>query len=145
MQTNIGTVYTAKVANGNGGNHNGNGGGDPPHTVTGRNLAHARRNANQKGAIAAQMVKGEVVLTKPTMIQAAHDAGANMPYVQLALKLSPESRARVAAGEITIAQALAANGLLEAWLEATPEVRAALGNAVGIDVIWDQVISPALD
>lgn len=126
--------------------HNGNGGGNGhgPVQLTGRNLAHCRRTASQKAAVAAQQVEGEVERTKPTIIQAAADVGANIPYVQLALKLTRATRARVAAGEITISEAAEANGLLAAWLVATSEEKAALGVAVGPDAIWDSAIQPSL-
>jgi hypothetical protein len=116
----------------------------PAKTITGRNLAHAHRTASQRGAVAAQLVLEEVEHTKPTMIQAAAITGANIPYVQLALRLKPETRARVAAGELTIAEAAKANGLLSAWIAATPTEKAALGVAVGVDAIWDAVISPSI-
>lgn len=129
--------------NSNGGG-NGGGNGHKPVQLTGPKLAHAHRTASQKAAVAAQMVKEEVERTKPTIIPAAADIGANIPYVRCALKLTPETRERVAAGEITITEAAKANGLLAAWLASTPEERAAFGADVGVDAVWDAAIKPSL-
>jgi hypothetical protein len=117
----------------------------PSTAVTGRNLAHAHRTASQRGALAAQLVLEEVAHSKPTIIQAAAVTGANVPYVNFALRLKPETRARVASGELTIAEAAKANGLLAAYLSATKTTKAAFGVAAGINSIWDDVIAPSLD
>ena len=113
--------------------------------MTGRNLAHCGRTPSQRAAVAAQLVKGEVERVEPTIIQASADLSVSVPYTQLALKLTPATRARVAADEITISEAVKANGLLAAWFAASPEEQAALGAAVGVDVIWDASIKPSLD
>jgi hypothetical protein len=67
-----------------------------------------------------------------------------VPYTQFALRLKPGTRARVAAGELTIAQAAKANGLYAAWVEASPDEKAALGRIVGVDAIWDNMIQPSI-
>ena len=127
------------------GNGNGKGGGHhSPTLITGRDLAHSHRTASQRGALAAQLVLEELQRVEPTAIQAAADTGANMAYVQIALRLTPATRARVAAGEFTIAEAAKANGLLGAWITSTPAEKAALGAAVGVDAVWDNVIQPTL-
>ena len=126
-------------------NGNGGGNGHGPVQLTGRNFAHAHRTASQKAAVAAQQVLGLVERIKPTIIQAAADVGVSVPYVQLALKLKPETLQRVADGEISLLDAVKANGLLAAWLANTPEEQAALGAIVGVDKIWDGVIAPSLD
>jgi hypothetical protein len=121
---------------------NGNGHHSP--TVTGRNLAHSHRTASQRAALAAQLVLEEVEQIKPTMIQAAAVTRVNIPYVQFALRLTPATRERVAKGELTIAEAAKANGLLAAWEAATLADKAALGSAVGVNEIWDRAIQPSI-
>jgi hypothetical protein len=116
----------------------------PSHLITGRNLAHAHRNAHQRAGIAAQLVLGEVHLVKPTITQVAPVAHVSVPYVQLALRLKVETRARVARGELSLIEATKANGLLTAWIASTPEERAALGAAVGVNEIWDHAIQPSV-
>ena len=114
------------------------------HQITGRNLAHAHRGAHERAGIAAQMVLGEVALIKPTITQAASIVRASTTYVHEALRLKTETRARVAVGELSLLDAVAANGLLSAWIASTPAERAALGAAVGVDEIWDHAIQPSV-
>jgi hypothetical protein len=136
-------IKSNHLRNGNDGNGSG-GGHHSPLLITGRNLAHSHRTASQRGALAAQLVLEEVEHIKPTMIQAAAVTRANIPYVQFALRLTPETRARVAAGEFSLAEAAKANGLLAAWIASTPAEKAALGSAVGVNEIWDSAIQPLI-
>ena len=115
-----------------------------PTVITGRDLAHSHRTASQRGALAAQLVLEEVEHIKPTMIQAAAVTRTNIPYVQIALRLTPATRVRVAAGEFTLAEAAKANGLLAAWIASTAAEKTALGAAVGVDAVWDSVIQPLI-
>jgi hypothetical protein len=131
-------IKSDRLRNGKGNGHH------SPTLITGRNLAHAHRTASQRGALAAQLVLEELHRVEPTAIQAAADTGANMPYVQIALRLTPLTRARVAKGELTIPEAAKANGLLAAWEAATLAEKAALGATVGVDAVWDNVIQPTL-
>jgi hypothetical protein len=118
--------------------------GEIPHLITGRNLAHAHRGAHERAGIAAQLVQGEVALVKPTITQAASITRASTTYVHEALRLKTETRARVATGELSLLNAVSANGLLTAWIASTPEERAALGAAVGVNEIWDHAIQPSV-
>jgi hypothetical protein len=122
-----------------------NGNGHPVISlITGRNLAHAHRDAGERAGIAAQLVLGEAELVKPTITQIAPAARVSLPYVHRALRLKVETRARVAAGELALLDAVKANGLLTAWIASTPEERAALGAAVGVNEIWDHAIQPSV-
>jgi hypothetical protein len=58
--------------------------------------------------------------------------------------LKPATRMRVARGELSLLEASKANGLLEAWFASTPDKKVALGIAVGVDQVWDSVISPSI-
>jgi hypothetical protein len=117
---------------------------EPFFPITGRNLAHAHRDAGERAGIAAQLVLGEAELIRPTITQVAPITHVSVPYVQLALRLKVETRARVAAGELSFLQAVKANGLLAAWIASTPAERAALGSVVGVDEIWDCAIEPSV-
>jgi hypothetical protein len=113
-------------------------------TINGRNLAHSHRSASERAGLAAQLILGEARLVKPTITQIAPIASVCVPYVQVALKLSEATRNRVVKGELTLADAAKANGLLSAWFSAAPAEKAALGIAVGVDRIWDDVIALAI-
>lgn len=71
-------------------------------------------------------------------------AHVSTPYVQFALRLKQETRARVATGELSLLDAVKANGLLTAWIAATPAEKAALGSIVGVNEIWDRAIFPSI-
>jgi hypothetical protein len=134
------------LRNGNGGNGNGNGSGKhSPLLITGREVfARTNRGASERAGLGAQLVLGEAWLTKLTAAQAAVLTHTTLQNIYAAMHLAPKTRARVAAGELTLAEAAKANGLLAAWISSTPDERAALGVAVGVDKIWDAVISPSI-
>jgi hypothetical protein len=102
-----------------------------PSRVTGRNLAYTRRTPGQRAAVAAQIALGEAELTPPTQRQAAAMAGASLPYVHLALGLSPSARTRVARGEMSLAEAVRFSNLFRSYLTAPPE-RASAVISVGV-------------
>jgi hypothetical protein len=116
----------------------------PPAPVTGRNVAHAPRSVSQRAVLAAQLRLGDAVLVSPTITQCAALTRVSQPCISLALKLKPATRDRVAVGELTLADAARANGLLVAWLAATPAEKAAFGIAVGVNEVWDAAISPSI-
>jgi len=115
-----------------------------PFSITGRWIAHASLNASERAAVGAQLVLSEAQLVRPTATQVGAILHVSAPYLGLALKLAPETRDRVAMGELSLTDAAKGNGLVTAWLVATPDERCALGRAVGIDAIWDASIEPSL-
>jgi hypothetical protein len=116
----------------------------PPFLVTGRDIAHSHRTPSQRAALAAQLVLGEAKLTKPTITQVVEIVRVSGPYVRFAMRLKENTRERVGDGELPLAAAARANGLLAAWLDATPEEQAALGTAVGVNAIWNCAIAPSI-
>jgi hypothetical protein len=66
--------------------------------VTGRNLAHAARSASQRAVLAAELVEGAAVLTKPTVRQAVRLCKVCQPYVNAALQATPAERELVVSG-----------------------------------------------
>jgi hypothetical protein len=137
------TLYTNGPHNGNGGNGQGN--GHSPSSVVGRSLAHSHLTASQRAAVAAKLVLGEARLIAPTITQVVPIVHVSTPYVRVALELVEETRARVAMGELlSLSDAAKANGLLAAWLTASPVERAALGTIVGADEVWADAVLPSL-
>jgi hypothetical protein len=132
------------------GSRNGNGGnGDhsplPLFLLTGRTIfARTNRGIDERAGLSGQLVTGEVQLTSLTVPQAAAITHSITHRTYAALQLAPASRARVAKGEVSLADALKGNGLVAAWLMATADERAALGAIVGVDEVWDDAIKPAI-
>jgi hypothetical protein len=112
--------------------------------IFGRDIAHSHRSAGERAALAAQLIVGERTLCQPTATQVGPIVRASLPYIHIARLLKPATRMRVARGELSLVEASKANGLLEAWYSASPDERAALGSVVGVDAVWDAVISPAI-
>jgi len=113
-------------------------------SFTGRELAHCHFSVSERAAIAAWLVQGRVHLVKPTIKQAAALAGVSVPYVQAALRLDVNVLARVALGEASLADAARGNGLVAAFLAASPKDKVAFAKAVGTDSLWSDAIEPAI-
>jgi hypothetical protein len=114
--------------------------------VSGRSLAHRRRTAGERAAIAAQLVCGELHLIEPTISQAATLAGASVSYTRIALEAPAEQRAKLAAGSQPITDLLHSaqdRELDQAWATATSEARAAFGRR-HVAELWDHAIAPSL-
>jgi hypothetical protein len=137
------SLYALSSAFGNG---NGNGHARPgPHLITGRSIiTHTNRDVDERAGLAARLVLGEAHLVKPTVPQAAALTHATIHTIYDALRLAPETRVRVAAGELSLTDAMKGNGLVSAWLVATPAEKAALGSIVGVDEVWDSAINPSI-
>jgi hypothetical protein len=75
-----------------------------PATVTGLNLARAKRDAKQRAFLGADIKAGAVVPEGLTEAQTAQLVGASLPYLRAAEKVAavPELRARVERGEISL-------------------------------------------
>ena len=123
----------------------GAGNGHSPIPITGRELTGGSKgDAGARAGRAAMLVCGEAQLVTWSVPQATAVTVATMQLTYEALRLTPAARARVAAGEITLADAARGNGLVNAWLMASAEEKAALGATVGVDVVWDAAISPSI-
>jgi hypothetical protein len=112
--------------------------------IPGRFLAHARLTASRRAGLAAQLVLNELRLFKPTIRQATAITHVSPAYAQLALRMQPATRAKVAWGQLNLIQASKMNGLFEAWLTASPDEKAAFGVAVGVNEVWDEAIAPSI-
>jgi len=69
-----------------------------PRTVTGRRLTPNKMTPSRRAGIAAQIIRGEVVLTGVTTLQACKLTGANSTYVRKALQASASEREALARG-----------------------------------------------
>jgi hypothetical protein len=127
---------------------NGNGNGHRPSlagtSVSGRNLAHARRTASERAALAVALLRGEVHLVQPTLKQACLLAGVSPPYAAAVARLSDDARELLLAGKIRLADVSNGNGLVREFAAASPAEKIALTRIFGADRIFDQVIEPAL-
>jgi hypothetical protein len=70
----------------------------PPRQITGRNLAHARRNPVERALLAADLASGRVVLVEPTMRQIVGLTGASPSYAAAAAALDEGERRSVSRG-----------------------------------------------
>lgn len=141
LHQSLDAIYTASTGHRNG---NGNGLKWNPIPIGGRSLAHLHLTASERAGIAAQLVLGEARLVRPTITQVVPIVHVSVPYVRFAMELTAETRERVAMGELTLTDAAKANGLLTAYFGASPAEKAALGVAVGVNNIWDDVIAPSI-
>jgi hypothetical protein len=114
--------------------------------LTGRNLAHGHRTPSQRAAVAADLVKGNAVLVQPTVKQAASLAGVCVPYTEAALNATDAERAALRSGELQIAQLkpTPSEVLVTAWNAAANGERVRFAKRVGVGVIFDEAIAPAL-
>jgi hypothetical protein len=113
-----------------GNGHNGAGNGEAVEHVspliTGHELARMHASASKANATAAQLLLDERRLVHPTFGQAMAVANGCSVNMRNAMPLTPETRARVADGEISLSAALKMNGLFVAYLAAPPEEQAVL-------------------
>jgi hypothetical protein len=70
-----------------------------PLPVTGRNVAHKPRSAGARAFLAADLIRGKVVLERPTITQACAIVGVSYPYVKAALEAAPAERLDVERGQ----------------------------------------------
>lgn len=73
----------------------------PARVVSGRALAHRTMSPRQRAAIAASVIAGEMFLDL-SVRQVAAVMGTSSTYMGVAAKLTPETRAAVAAGKYAV-------------------------------------------
>jgi hypothetical protein len=96
-------VAQPDFGNGHGGNgHAGNGHSRPPKAITGRNLAHGRRTKTERAFLALDIARGDAVVVKPTLTQAAKLVGVNYDYAFKASRMTAADRLAVEAGQHAI-------------------------------------------
>ena len=115
--------------------------------ISGRRVAHIKRNAVHRAFLAADLVCGYVVLRKPTTKQAAELLKVSPAYVRAAIKADIYKRLSVLQGcePLIKSKPKAKPETLAARLtRATPAERAAAALEVGVGAIWDSMIVPLL-
>jgi hypothetical protein len=95
-------------------------------SVTGRNLAHGKRTARQRAALAAGLVNGRIILTPWTVTQAAVVCDVSYPLIAAALGRGHQ-------------ESLAAH-----IARSTPTERAEAAREVGTDLIWEDMCLPSM-
>jgi hypothetical protein len=120
---------------------------NPRFTVTGRNLAHAKRSVLECAFIGADLHLDHGGLVSPTVKQAAYLAGVCVPYVRAAIVLADDRAAReaVLAGEINLFDAVRANtaeSLVAHFRRSSVEEWRACAREIGPALIWDQMLAP---
>jgi hypothetical protein len=70
----------------------------PTKWFTGRNVAHARRSKTKRAFLALDIARGDVVVVRPTMTQAARLVGVNLGYVHKAARMTAAERYAVQHG-----------------------------------------------
>jgi hypothetical protein len=116
-------------------------------SITGRNVAHGRRTPSQRAAIAAEIVKGDIVLVEPTLKQAAELLDVSVPYIRTALSATSAERTALAQGDLLISQLLnpsCPDQLILTWNAATDSERVEFAQRIGVGRIWDEAIAPAI-
>jgi hypothetical protein len=126
-------------------------------TITGHALARGHRTASQRAGLAAQLVAGERVLTKPTIKQVASLLRVSRHYVTAALKTTPAGRACLVsrARYLTVPEPNKPSPpepnkpspcdlLVRDWNAATDAERIAFARRVGVDRIFDGAIAPVI-
>jgi len=119
---------------------------DATSTITGRNLAHARRTAVERALAAADLHVGRLSLVEPTVIQAAALARVSVGYAHAAIAIVNDAKARAAVirGRIPllVASWSGSESLANHFLRSSRQERAALSETVGLDAIWDECVVP---
>jgi hypothetical protein len=118
--------------------------------ISGRRLAHFKKPAVHCAFLAADLIRGDVVLRRPTVKQAAELAGVSTSYVTAALKADFHRRLSVLQGCEPLIRS-------KSKAKAKPETlgerlaRAAAGKRieapreVGVGVIWERDAESAAD
>src|SRR5215469_16320477 len=130
----------------------------PVAQVKDRGNGHKRRRKAPPNATEAALLAYALVHGRLTVAQACRLAGANSAYVSLINEMGATEREALARGDFSLAQIASAkrdscgnrrNGRQESLAEhiarSTPRELIEAARIVGLDVVWDGMISPVLD
>jgi len=107
----------------------------PVRRVSGRSLAHAHLNRRQRAKLAAALVDGSAEIFPPTVKQAAMLAAVPVVAVTQARRGNGNGRSKLKHNGETLAEHIA---------RSSPAERIEAARAVGIDTLWDSMISPVI-
>jgi hypothetical protein len=112
--------------------------------ITGRNLAHTYRTADERALVGIDLVNGELVLVRPTMRQVAMILKVPPFRIYLAAKVArdPEKRRLVENGWVRLYKAANGESLADHILRTSHAERLAAAQEVGADTIWDDMVAP---
>ena len=115
--------------------------------ISGRNIAHTPRTASQRAAVAAMLVRGEAELIDPTVTHAAALLRVSVPYVYAALGATADERVDLALGKATVSEVAPspAAALCREWRRAAPHDLVEFVRRVGVDEVFDNGITPAIN
>jgi hypothetical protein len=105
-------------------------------TISARSIAKADWKPRRRALEAARWVAGHTLIKPVTATLASRVFGVSAQLISEALK---QERGKHN-GNGTAGSSI----LNQAWDQATPAERAALGHAVGVDAIWDAAVAPNL-
>jgi hypothetical protein len=113
-------------------------------TVTGRRLSRMKSTPARNAFLAVDLYHGTIRVKAFTVAQVAALAGVNVDYVQRALAASPAERAAVLTGKAKLHQLKAGETLASHITRSSPEQLRDAARVVGVNAIWDRMISPML-
>jgi hypothetical protein len=121
----------------------------PDYTLSGRNLAHARRTVPERAFVAAKLHLNRIAVTDPTVKQCAAWVGVCAAYVASAVEIidDPDVCDAVLRGDINIidaAKRATVESLADHMRRSTPAELAAAAKVAGIDLVWDAMLAPNL-
>lgn len=120
-----------------------------PTAVTGCSIAYGRRSAVERAFLAADLHRGHISLTRPTIGQSAVLACVCPPYVRAAIKIATDIDVRqaVLTGRrllLDTTKAADPESLIAHFKRASSAERLEAARAIGPAAIWDELISPLI-
>ncbi len=115
--------------------------------LSGSSLARKRRTYQERAFLGADLHLARVDLTRPTLRQVSRLVGVPRSAIAEAIAIidDPDLRAAVLSGRLPLHSAKRnSESLAEHLARSTPDEMIGAARAVGIDVIWDGMISPLL-
>lgn len=105
---------------------------NPPHQIRGRSLTHRHRSQADRVEQAVAILEGRASVVDPCLLQVARQCNVPPAKIRVALR-------RLANGSNGHAETLAAH-----LARSSPAERLEAARALGIDVVWDTMISPVV-
>ena len=116
--------------------------------ITGRNIAHGKRNAIRRAFLAADLVCGRVRFVRWTVRQAAAITGVCEQYVAAAVAVGDDrnSRIDILTGHRPLIPppSKELESLADHFSRSTAAERIAAARKIGAGVIWDAMVAPLI-
>lgn len=112
-------------------------------TITGNAIARCKLSGAERAFIAADLVTGRLILTEPTVGQAAALTRISRFYATVAMNITdPVMRNKVIAGIVPLLEAKHRESLAQHFARASVEELAEAARTIGPDRVWDAMIVP---